>query len=78
MYIDGVFVFGLVLTMMPVEVPQDRGAPRVVTDDESPRADTTLERLAKLETIYGSSTVTAQPDFSPPGSAMNVRSYARP
>lgn len=45
--------------MMSIEVPQDRGAPLVVTDDESPRQDTTLEKLAKLKTIYGSSTVTA-------------------
>ncbi|MBI4264605.1 MAG: acetyl-CoA C-acyltransferase [Acidobacteria bacterium] len=45
--------------IMPIEVKQDRGDPLVVSEDEAPRADTTLERLAKLKTIYGSSTVTA-------------------
>lgn len=45
--------------MMPIEVKDDRGQPATVTDDESPRADSTLEKLAKLKTIYGSSTVTA-------------------
>ena len=45
--------------LMPIEVPQERGEPLVVSEDESPRADTTLEKLARLKTIYGSSTVTA-------------------
>ncbi|OFV92282.1 MAG: hypothetical protein A3G76_15325 [Acidobacteria bacterium RIFCSPLOWO2_12_FULL_65_11] len=45
--------------LMSIEVKGERGQPAVVTDDESPRADTTLEKLAKLPTIYGSSTVTA-------------------
>ena len=45
--------------VMPIEVPQERGDPIVMTDDESPRADVSLEKLAKLPTVYGSPTVTA-------------------
>ena len=45
--------------IMPIEVKQERGDPLVVKEDEAPRQDTTLEKLAKLKTIYGSSTVTA-------------------
>ena len=45
--------------LMSVEIPQERGQPILVSEDESPRADTVLEKLAKLSTIYGSATVTA-------------------
>lgn len=45
--------------LMSIEVPQERGQPVLFADDESPRADTTVEKLAKLPTIYGSPTVTA-------------------
>jgi acetyl-CoA C-acetyltransferase len=45
--------------LMPIEVPQRRGDPIIFTDDESPRPDSSLEKLAKLRTIYGSPTVTA-------------------
>jgi acetyl-CoA C-acetyltransferase len=45
--------------VMAVTVPQERGDPIVMTDDESPRADVSLEKLAKLPTVYGSPTVTA-------------------
>lgn len=45
--------------LMAIEVPQERGAPVLVTEDESPRPDTTLEKLAKLPLIYGSPTVSA-------------------
>ncbi len=45
--------------LMPIEVPQPKGAPLRMVEDESPRADTTLEKLAKLPAIYGSPTVTA-------------------
>ena len=34
--------------LMSIEVPQERGQPLLLTEDESPRADTTLEKLAKL------------------------------
>jgi acetyl-CoA C-acetyltransferase len=45
--------------VMPITVPQERGEPIVMADDESPRADVSLEKLAKLPTIYGSPSVTA-------------------
>jgi len=44
--------------LVAVEVPQGKGQTPRITDDESPRPDTTLEKLAKLPTIYGSPTVT--------------------
>lgn len=47
--------------IMSVEVPEPKakGATYVLDRDEQPRRDTTLEKLAKLPTIYGSPTVTA-------------------
>jgi acetyl-CoA C-acetyltransferase len=45
--------------VMTIAVPQERGDPIEFTDDESPRADVSLEKLAKLPTVYGSPTVTA-------------------
>jgi len=45
--------------LMTIEVPQERAEPIFFSDDESPRADVSLEKLAKLPTIYGSPTVTA-------------------
>ncbi len=45
--------------VMTIEVPQERGQPLLLADDESPRADSTPEKLAKLPTLYGSPTVTA-------------------
>jgi len=45
--------------VMAIEVPQDRGEPIQFVEDESPRADVSLEKLAKLPTVYGSTTVTA-------------------
>ncbi len=45
--------------LVPVEVPQKKGAPLLLKKDEFPKPDTTLEALAKLKTIYGSPTVTA-------------------
>src|SRR5690349_4383590 len=38
--------------LIPVEVPQRKGKPIPVTTDEHPRADTTLEQLAKLPTPF--------------------------
>ena len=44
----------------PVSVPQRRGDPVAVTQDEHPRADTTLEGLAKLRPVFkDGGTVTA-------------------
>lgn len=45
--------------IVPIEVPQARGEPILFSEDESARPDTTLEKLAKLKTVYGSPTVTA-------------------
>ena len=46
--------------IVPLEVPQRRGAPCVVTADEHPRPDTTLDQLAKLRPAFrNGGTVTA-------------------
>jgi len=45
--------------LMSVAVPQKKGPPIVVEKDEGPRPDTTIEGLARLSTVFGSSTVTA-------------------
>ncbi len=38
--------------VLPIEVPQRKGAPVVVKHDESPREDTSLEALAKLKPVF--------------------------
>ncbi len=38
--------------VVPVEVPQRRGEPLLVTSDEGPRRDTSLEKLAKLRPAF--------------------------
>jgi len=43
----------------PVEVKGTKGASLTVTVDESPRTDTTREKLASLRTVYDSETITA-------------------
>ncbi|MFC0530502.1 thiolase family protein [Phytohabitans kaempferiae] len=43
----------------PVRSPEDASRPYRLDADESPRPDTTLERLAALPTVNGSATVTA-------------------
>ena len=62
--------------LMTIEVPQERGDPIPFTDDESPRADVALEKLAKLPLIYGSPTVTAgnAPGLNTGSSAMVLMS----
>ncbi len=46
--------------IIPVTIPKRRGDPVVVTEDEHPRGDTTLEQLAKLATPFRENgTVTA-------------------
>jgi acetyl-CoA C-acetyltransferase len=45
--------------IVPVEIPQKRGPAKTFTADDFPKADTTLDGLAKLKTVYGSPTVTA-------------------
>jgi acetyl-CoA C-acetyltransferase len=44
--------------IMPVDVPQRKGSPIVFGQDESVRPNTTLDKLARLRTIYNSPTVT--------------------
>jgi acetyl-CoA acyltransferase len=39
--------------IVPVEVPQKRGEPRLFDTDEHPRPDTTLEKLARLKGVNG-------------------------
>ena len=46
--------------IIPVEVPQRKGTPLVAEHDESPRKDTSLEKLAKLSPAFnGEGTITA-------------------
>jgi acetyl-CoA acyltransferase len=46
--------------VIPVEVPQKKGEPQIVTADEHPRPDTTLEALSRLRTVVKpNGTVTA-------------------
>jgi acetyl-CoA acyltransferase len=46
--------------IVPVEIPQKKGEPKLFDTDEHPRPDTTLEQLAKLKGINGPElTVTA-------------------
>jgi acetyl-CoA C-acetyltransferase len=44
--------------MMTIELPRKKG-PVVFERDEFPKPDTTIERLSRLNTVYGSPTVTA-------------------
>ncbi|MDQ7784398.1 MAG: thiolase family protein [Desulfomonilaceae bacterium] len=37
---------------LQIEIPQKKGEPKVVTTDEGPRPDTTVEKLAKLRPIF--------------------------
>jgi len=39
--------------IIPVPVPQRKGEPVMVTRDENPRSDTTMEKLAKLRPVLG-------------------------
>lgn len=46
--------------IVAVEVPQRKGAPVVIKEDEAPRKDTSLEKLAKLGPAFnGEGTITA-------------------
>ncbi len=53
----GKFKLGEELTS--VEILTRKGVPVKFEEDELPRPDTTIEKLAKLKTVYGSPTVTA-------------------
>ncbi|TKC16895.1 acetyl-CoA C-acetyltransferase [Robertmurraya kyonggiensis] len=46
--------------IVPVEIPQRKGEPVLVTKDEAPRRDTSLEQLAKLRSAFSTTgTITA-------------------
>jgi acetyl-CoA C-acetyltransferase len=45
--------------LTPVEVPQKKGPALIFNEDAFPKPETTIEKLAKLKTIYDSPTVTA-------------------
>jgi acetyl-CoA C-acetyltransferase len=45
--------------IMPLPIPQPKGEPKILDIDEQYRADTSLERLAGLKTVYGTKTITA-------------------
>ncbi len=45
--------------MMTCEAPRRKGDPVVMDRDESPREDSSMEKLARLKPVYGSPTVTA-------------------
>jgi acetyl-CoA C-acetyltransferase len=51
---EGYFDFERVV----LDVPDGKGAKTRVEKDESPRRDTTLERLGALKTVYGAQTIT--------------------
>ena len=39
--------------ILPVEIPQRKGAPVIVDQDENPRSDSTLEKLGRLKPVLG-------------------------
>jgi acetyl-CoA C-acetyltransferase len=45
--------------IMPLPIPQPKGEPKILDIDEQYRADTTLERLASLKTVYNTRAITA-------------------
>ncbi len=45
--------------LMSLTVPQAKGEALTMAQDESPRKDSSMEKLAKLKPVYGSPTVTA-------------------
>jgi acetyl-CoA C-acetyltransferase len=45
--------------MMSLPIPQEKGEPKILDIDEQYRPDTTLERLSRLKTVYGTKGITA-------------------
>ena len=45
--------------IVPLEIPQRKGEPVLFKADETPRAGTSLEKLAKLPTVYADGVCTA-------------------
>ncbi|HMA38320.1 MAG TPA: acetyl-CoA C-acetyltransferase [Chloroflexia bacterium] len=65
--------------IVPVQIPQKKGEPLVVDQDEAVRRDTTLEALARLKPVFGAGgTVTAgnAPGLNDGAGAMIVASAA--
>lgn len=64
--------------IVPVEIPQRGGDAVLFGGDESARPDTSLEKLARLPTVYGSPTVTAgnAPGLNTGASALLLMSVA--
>jgi acetyl-CoA C-acetyltransferase len=65
--------------LMRVEIPQGKRPPIIFEQDEFPKPDTTIERLSKLPTVYGSPTVTAgnAPGLDTGASAVLIMSEKR-
>jgi len=64
----------------PVSIPQRKGDPILVTQDEGPRPDTTLEGLAKLPPVYkkdGTITAGNAPGINDGAAAMVLMSDAK-
>jgi len=63
--------------IVPVEVPQRRGSPRLVEVDEGPRSDTSLEALARLKPVFkegGKVTAGNSPGLTDGASALVIMS----
>ena len=66
--------------ILPVSVPQRKGDPQLVDTDESPRSDTTLEKLASLKPAFkkdGSVTAGNAPGVNDGAAALAVTSAER-
>lgn len=66
--------------IVPVTIPQRRGEPLLVTTDEGPRPDTTIEGLAKLQPVYkkdGTITAGNAPGINDGAAAMVLMSDAK-
>ena len=65
--------------LMAIQVPQSKGGPILFDKDEQPRNDSSLEKLAKLKTVYGSPTVTAgnAPGMNSGASAIMIMSQKK-
>ncbi|MGH9488783.1 MAG: acetyl-CoA C-acetyltransferase [Terriglobales bacterium] len=66
--------------IVPVEIPQKKGAPLVVSEDEGPRADTSLEALGKLKPAFkkdGTVTAGNAPGVNDGAAAVVVTTAAR-
>lgn len=66
--------------IVPVSIPQRKGEPLLVTTDEGPRPDTTIEGLAKLQPVYkkdGTITAGNAPGINDGAAAMVLMSDAK-